>query len=229
MHHNDIDTLISNRRKYYKQFDLVKNNFHHICLADYISDSLYNLTNIDRLKIHTVHQPLVFDNYNTNIIKEELIVGIGNSMEEAYIDELISLDKSLTLPCKLVLRSRCKKYKGQNMEVFSGFLQRDEYEKLYDRAKASLVTYSSHYKYRYSGIIDDSLSKGLVVFSNDTICGRYFASIYPNSVVIINDVKHLCELLSNGLPNQIDSEYRLFKERHSDQYVLEQFKKAIDD
>lgn len=227
IHHNDIDILFSCKETYYKQFDLVKNRFHHICLADYISESFQSFTNIEKSRVFTVHQPIVFD--DTKVVdKEELLVGIGNSMEEAYIEELLSLDKDTVLPCKLILRSKSKEYKGQNMEIFSGFLKRDEYEKLYDRAKASLVTYPSHYRFRYSGIIDDSLSKGLIVFSNDTICGRYFSIVYPNSVIIIRDVKHLWELLRKGLPKQPDSERKLFKERHSDQYILKQFKKAID-
>jgi len=226
-HHNDIDVLLSSNQRVLKNFNLTKRNFCHICLADYISDSFKDYAQLDDNSVFTVHQPLVFDSSCDDTIKEELLVGIGNSMDEGIIKSLVDLDMSDDLPCRLLLRSRGIEYKGRNMDVFTGFVERARYEELYKKSKVSLVTYPLDYKFRYSGIIDDSLSNGLSVISNDTLCGRYFASIYPGSVFIIDNVKDLWAMLKKGLPSQSKKDYCRFRERHSDNYVLEQLNKAI--
>lgn len=226
IHHNDIDVLTSSNESVRQGFDKAKDKFIHVCLADYISDAFKSYAHLRDDKVFTVHQPLVFKP-NKTIVKEEFVVGIGNSMDERYINELVSLDKTCSLPCKLILRSRLTNYIGRNMVIITGFLERSKYEELYNKSKASLVTYPLSYKFRYSGIIDDSLSMGLVVFSNDTLCGRYFASLYPDSVFIIDDVKEFWSKLRKGLPSQSKKDNLLFYERHSDDYVARQFNNAI--
>lgn len=227
IHHNDIDVLTTSTEKIHQYFNRAKKKFIHICLADYISDAFRSYAHLNDNYVYTVHQPLVFKSKTKEVIKEEVVVGIGNSMDENFIKELIELDMMEELPCKLILRSKNISYSGRNMEVFMGFLVRDKYEELYNKSKVSLVTYPLNYKFRYSGIIDDSLSKGLTVFSNDTLCGRYFATMYPESVFLINDARHLWTMLKNGLPPHSEMAQARFTSRHSDEYVLQQFNKAI--
>lgn len=227
-HHNDIDVLLFSNQSVLRSFNLAKGKFCHICLADYISDSFKEFAQLNNNNVFTVHQPIVFNSIKDETTKEDLLVGIGNSMDEDIIRSLIELDVTDDLPCKLILRSQTTNYNGRNMEVFTGFLERAKYEELYNKSKVSLVTYPLDYKFRYSGIIDDSLSNGLAVISNDTLCGRYFASMYPESVIIIKNVKDLWSKLKNGLPSQSRKDYCRFRERHSDIFVLKQLNKALE-
>jgi len=229
IHHNDIDVVLSNG-EFRKSFDGVKDKFYHVCLADYIKDSFIKNTGIEYKHVFTVHQPLVFDVPRNNTIKQNLAIGIGNSLEETFVDEAIELDSvssTQNIVNQLIIRSRIRSYEGAHLRVIKGFLPRNEYESLYDEAKASVVFYPSNYKYRYSGIIDDSLSKGLIVFCDDSLCGRYFHSVYPKSVRIINDANELWALLGQALPSLPEEEHKLFLQRHSIDFVRGQFNNVI--
>lgn len=229
IHHNDIDVLFTNK-KYLHQFNKVKEKFRHAFLADYISENFVREAQIDNKYVSTIHQPIVFENCQSSIHKENLLVGIGNSTDESFIDMIIELDKKHKgedFANKMILRSKKKKYKGKNIEVITGFLPRDDYEMLYSRAKVSIVNYPSSYVYRYSGIIDDSLAKGLVVYCNDTLCGQYFATKYPCSVKIFKNTYELWNMISEPLLSQPDIEKEKFYKCHSAEYVLSQFNAAL--
>ena len=229
IHHNDVDILFTNK-KYVRQFNKVKEKFHHVFLADYISESFVNEAKIDWKYVYTIHQPLVFGDEPDCVKKENLLVGIGNSTDDLFIKEAISLDIKYDkefLANKLILRSKNRVYKGTNLEVISGFLPRSEYEMFYRRAKVSVLYYPSSYVYRYSGIMDDSLAKGLVVYCNDTLCGRYFASTYPQSVRIFKNAIDLWKLMGEPLPIQPNEEKKKFHERHSAFFILAQFNSAL--
>ena len=59
-HHQDIDDMVS-YPLYYNHFLKVKNNYNHICLADFISFGLINETGVSPERVFTVFQPLVFN------------------------------------------------------------------------------------------------------------------------------------------------------------------------
>lgn len=231
IHHNDVDVLFANNH-FLREFNKVKTHFKHVFLADYIKDNFKTHTGISSEFVFTVHQPLVFEKEQYLIDKKEnLLVGIGNSLDEDFITEAISYDKENSnskLLCKLLLRSREKLYTGTYLSVITGFLPREEYERLFSIAKISIVYYPLSYKFRYSGIIDDSLAKGLVVYCNDTLCGRYFASKYPHCVYIFHDVKDIWTLMKQPLPSISLKERELFYTRHSSDYVLAQLNRALN-
>lgn len=223
-HHEDIDAMLE-YPKYVNQFDKVKNELYHICLAGFISEGLIKSTGVSPERVYTVYQPVVFDKQKNNVQKENLLIGIGNSTDESVIEALVKQDKhteSKTVMNRIVMRSRKMEYSGDNVSVISGFLPRDEYELLYDRAKVSIVTYPSRYKLRYSGIIDDSLSKGLIVFANDNPCSNYFASKYPSCVKIFHNTRELWEMSQDILPIAEQSEIVKFSHLHSLENVRKQ-------
>lgn len=227
IHHNDVDLLFKEERDL-RQFNKVKERFYHVFLADYISVMFSQQAVVDKKYIFTVHQPLVFDPKPKQVNKESLLVGLGNSMDEKFIKDIVSLDTTEVIRNKLILRSRTKEYIGTNIRVFTGFLPRDKYESLYDRAKVSVVFYPESYRYRYSGVIDDSLALGLVVYCNDTLCGRYFANQYPGSVKIVKNVRDLWNLMHEKLPIKPKQEDILFRNRHSIDFVAKQFNTVLN-
>lgn len=229
-HHQDIDDMVS-YPLYYNHFLKVKNNYNHICLADFISFGLINETGVSPERVFTVFQPLVFNVKDTIQEKREnLLIGIGNSTDEIVIDKLIELDKNNNskIGNQIIMRSKNRQYNGAHLNVIKGFLSREDYETLYNRAKVTVVTYPQQYKLRYSGIIDDSLAKGLVVFSNDNPCARYFASKYPSNVIIYKSTSELWGLSIIELPESNNEERKSFIEAHSFSNVLCQLNSAIN-
>ncbi len=229
-HHQDIDDMIS-YPKYYKRFVKVKNNFYHICLADFIKEGLCEKTGVAEEMVFTVYQPLVFTPKEINISdKENLLIGIGNSNDEKIVKELIELDKNnkVKFPNHIIMRSSSEEYQGTNLTVISGFLSREAYESLYNRARASIVTYPTKYKLRYSGIIDDSLAKGLIVYANENPCSLYFASKYPTNVQVLKAPSVLWTILQNPLPESSSKDRALFISCHSVKNVREQLNKVLN-
>lgn len=230
-HHQDIDDMIA-YPLYYKHFIKVKDNYSHICLADFISEGLISETGVSPNNVYTVYQPLVFDEVrNKGEKKEDLLIGIGNSTDEIVIDQLIELDmKSQVCQTRnqIIMRSKCRQYNGSHLNVITGFLSREDYESLYNRAKVSIVTYPQQYKLRYSGIIDDSLAKGLVVFSNDNPCARYFASKYPSNVFVYKSTSELWSLSIMDIPESNNDEQNSFIEAHSTTNVMHQLNCAVN-
>lgn len=231
-HHQDIDDMLS-YPLYKQQFNKVKNEYIHICLADFITEGLVKETGVDAGKIHTVFQPLVFntDLVQNNMTKDNLLIGIGNSTDEGVINALIEYDKNHSVGQphnSIIMRSKTQEFKGNVLTVINGYLPRDEYESLYTRAKASIVMYPKLYKLRYSGIIDDSLAKQLVVYANDNQCARYFSSKYPNNVKIFKSAEELWNMSQMDIPKPDPTEYDLFINNHSDNIIRLQLNKAIN-
>lgn len=229
-HHQDIDAALS-FKPYQEAATKQSRRFLHICLAGFIKDGLIDRFNIDKERVFVVHQPLVFDaNEGRTNPKEKLLIGIGRSTDETIVQKLIEFDKlhDGNSGNSIIMRSKVTEYKGKVLTVIKGFMPREEYEALYDRAKASVVTYPQEYKLRYSGIIDDSLSKGLIVFANDTPCSRYFSSAYPSCVYVFKTPDELWNMIQESIPTPDSRELKLFVERHSAENVRKQLREVIN-
>ena len=229
-HHQDIDAALS-YVPYKEVLKKVANNYLHICLAGFIRDGLIKEFGIAQNKTFVVFQPLVFDSVEEHVVpKENLLIGIGRSTDETIIKKMVEFDKCLVGQCEntIIMRSKQIEYNGKALSVIKGYMPRKDYESLYDRAKVSIVTYPSEYKLRYSGIIDDSLSKGLVVFANDNPCACYFASEYPSSVYVFRSSDDLWNMVQSRLPHSDAGELKLFAERHSAENVRIQLNSVFE-
>ena len=228
-HHQDIDAALS-YAPYSEVFKRVANNYLHICLAGFIKEGLIEKFGVKTDKVFVVHQPLVFDSKKYPEKKENLLIGIGRSTDEMIIRKMLEYDKKLEGDCNnsFIMRSKQIEYRGKVLTVMKGYMPREEYEALYDRAKVSVVTYPSEYKLRYSGIIDDSLSKGLVVFANDNPCSCYFASIYPTCVHVFKKPEDLWNMIRKELPTPDSEELRWFTKRHSEENVRKQLNSVLE-
>ena len=229
-HHQDIDAALS-YAPYSEKLKNESNRFRHICLAEFIKNGLIEEFDVNKDNTFVVYQPLVFDVKDDNPkAKENLLIGIGRSTDETIIQKMVEYDKKLyECGCNtFIMRSKIIEYSGHVLTVIKGYMPRDEYESLYDRAKVSVVTYPPGYKLRYSGIIDDSLSKGLAVFANENPCSSYFASIYPSCVRVFKTPEELWDMVQQELPNPNRDELSLFLEKHSAETVRKQFKKVFE-
>ena len=225
-HHNDIDHLA--RRKHEKLiFNLGRNNYNHIVLAEFIKDGFVSDFNVDAKRVFVVHQPLL----NAEPIiggKEPLIIGLGQTIEPTILSDLIEYDKSHPekLPYRIILRNKTVQYKGNNLEVTTSYLSRDEYDNYLKQAIICLIFYPIRYRLRYSGIVDDALNYGVSVYGNDIEVMRYFAKQYPNSCKIICPVNIFnIDTIKNCQANQ--KEVMWFRNKHSDESIRRQFSSLL--
>lgn len=231
VHHNDIDRMLN--RGYEKViFKAYMNKIKHIVLADFIREGLIKETSINPKNVFVVHQPSI-ENLEINDLclynRNNLIIGLGQSMSQNFISELIKLDQENNIDYKynIKIRSLGVKYLSENIEVDNKYLSREEFNHRLLSATACIIMYPSTFNLRYSGVIDDALNHGLIVYCNDIAVGRYFAEQYPHTCRILKDANHLVEIAQGNIPQVNTDEVLLFKDKHSVEYVINQWDKVI--
>lgn len=231
VHHNDIDRML-NRPFENCIFKRYMNKISHVVLADFIKEGLIRETKVDNENVHVVYQPCVhkvdIDQLKISE-RKNLIIGLGQSLSSAIITDLIKLDTNRPIKWYnyLKIRSKNVEYNSNNLEVSSKYLSDEEYYNRLADAVACLVIYPKSFNYRYSGVIDDALSHGLVVYCNDIPVSKYFMSLYPNSCRPLKDLNELLTILSSKVNPADESEIQAFINSHSSKKVADQWNHVI--
>lgn len=228
MHHNDIDAMI--RFNQVESFKRGMNNVDHIVFGDFIKDRIVELTGIDANRVFSIPHPTTItinDDLN-EINSKSLIVGLGLSNDEQFIDDCIEYDKKnkTTLDYRIVLRSRSKKYEGNNLLVFTGYLTEEEYNDYFKKAASVVVYYPDKFQYRYSGSLINAIAETSCVFINKMPLGLYEHSVYPHLCRIIDSAEDLFTLnRSSFISCDSLTERRNYLAFHSDVNVLKEIEK----
>lgn len=219
VHHNDIDRMLS--RKYeLRLFSRYKNDVRHVVLADFIKEGLELQVGINTGNVYTVYQPIAQE-YPIDFLKQtdrsNIIAGISSSIDKVFIRKLSDiLEKSnVNLKNRLVIKTGEIEYNNDNIQTFNHYLTRDEFDRILFEAKACLAIYPESYNLRYSGLIDDALSHGLIVICNDIKVSKFFKAKYPKSIIIIKGADDLIKIASETMPEVDYVEIEQFYRNHS--------------
>lgn len=225
-HHNDIDLMIKNKKT--KIFKTYMNSVYHFVFADFIKDGLIRETGVDKSRVYTVNHPItentVSTKPNTSAISEKVFIGLGLSNDEKLIDELIKFDKSgekLSKNRKIIIRSKQTNYSGNWLNVFSGYLDNDEYLNMYKKASAILLCYPNIFRYRYSGSFINAMIEKKKVFSSHTLLGKYFNTKYPNNCKTFTSAAELISIIDSFDEEFDDNEYDDFIRDHREEKIKE--------
>ncbi len=229
VHHDDVDKIpeivTDDETVYY-------NKIHHIVYENYIKEGLVKKTQCDESKVHVIPHPMVFEFGSDRISQNrKVVLGIGWSNDERLISKLISMCKGLNkeLPYKIVIRSKNQSYIDNNLEVMSGFLSKEEYDKLIKSADIQVILYPETFKYRYSATFQTALLQGCYVLVNDVFIGREINLMFPNSTHLFSDVEELLsldEVILNSVPSEMDIRSMMIK--HSDKNISQVFAKIFN-
>ena len=226
MHHNDIDAM-----KTEKQIQIFRkgmNSVNHITVADFISEGLSKKTGCPKSRIYTVPHPItsrVLD-YDQLSNRQRMIVGLGLSNDEDFINDCIELDRKLvdSLNYKIILRSTKQEYKGKSLTVIKGYLDDKTYNDYYLHAEAILICYPQHFQYRYSATLIFAVAQNGKVIFNDFPMGREESNKYPHIMKTIKSPDDLFTLDASSFGVPVNKEERIrFLEDHSDERVAEAF------
>lgn len=231
VHHYEIDRM-TKIPKEIKSFNKFKNQITHCALEEFITKGIIKEFGVPREKAYTVNTPVDMVNMQMPNHDANLFIGIGQSTDQKLIDDLIRLDKEgyikTDTQAKIILRSKAKSYNGTNVEVFTGFLEREEYDKLYREATACIVRYEPTYRLRSSGSIDDAFRNHKKVIVLGFPAGDSYAEMFPQNCVSVKRTEDVLDLLVSE-PCLYDEEEGLkFEKMHSFEHVTEQWKAAIN-
>ncbi len=226
-HHYDIDRMLNSDYET-NLFNKRANKFKHLVLASFIKEGLCKKTSVLPENVYIVNQPKIVNSQERELKKRDIVLSIGQAYNSILIDELIEkiLSTNTELRYKLVIRTKNKTLKDKDVELFSGFLEREAYDELFTRAVAILITYPDTYQLRYSGVIDDALSKGIPVICNDLPISRYFSKLYPHSCKIFLSINELIEILKNPIDSE-NSDFRNFELSRTDSIIISQLEQAL--
>ena len=224
MEHYNVDDIASPSMlsHYLKYANLV----HHLVFAPFIGDYINSL-GVDKDKIHFVHHPLfTINNPMTERKKNDFtnVLCPGLSNDESFIDSIIEYEKKYAIlennNIRLVLRTP-KEYNDvpASIRFMRGFLTKDEYESLYNTSDLVLVIYPSSYRFRFSSVILNSMTKHKVLLGNNIDIVRYFSKKYPNNCLLFNSVKELFEIII---------EEHTFSEEERNSFIAEHSKESIE-
>ena len=231
VHHYEIDRMTKNPKEV-KSFNKYKNQITHCTLEEFITEGIIKDFGVALEKAYTVNTPVDMVNVQKSNHDANLFIGIGQSTDQKLIDDLIRLDKEgyikTDTKAKIILRSKTTPYKGTNVEVFTGFLERDEYDRLYREATACIVRYEPTYRLRSSGSIDDAFRNHKKVIVLGFPAGDSYAEMFPKNCVSVKRIEDVLDILVNE-PCLYDEEEGLkFEKMHSFEHVTEQWKAAIN-
>ncbi len=227
MHHNDIDALKT--EKQLSAFRKGMNSVEHITVADFISEGLSKKTGCPIERIYTVPHPItskVLDCSDLNN-RQKLLVGLGLSNDEGFIDRCIEIDKELKAPLSysIVLRSTEKEYVGTSLKVIKGYLDDKTYNDYYYNAEAIIVCYPNHFENRYSATLIFAVAQNGKVIFNDFPMGRVESKKYPKIMRAIKEPKELFSIEDDYFGSPVDYADRArFLDDHSDKRVTEEFR-----
>jgi hypothetical protein len=224
MHHNDIDAIKT--EKQLKVFRKGMNSVEHITVADYISKGLERKTGCLSSRIFTVPHPITSRvlEYDQLKNRERMLVGLGLSNDENFIDACIDIDQKSPkdLSYKIILRSTKKEYRGNNLTVINGYLDDETYNNYYYHAEAIVICYPKHFENRYSATMIFAVAQNGKVIFNDFPMGREESKKYPHIMRVVKQPKELFEIDDSffGLPVDYNERLR-FLDDHSDKRVAE--------
>ena len=115
----------------------------------------------------------------------------------------------------LLLRSKQRSYKGNNVELLSGRLDYRDYINYIASSKAVIIIYPEDYVMRFSGYFMDSFYCQRPIIITNSKLSKYLKSEYPNSVYVINQISEIFEFLTNREISFDNAEYNKFLEKHS--------------
>lgn len=230
VHHYDIDRM-TKRPQEVKAFDKYKNQITHCVLEDFIAEGLINDFAVASSRVCVVNTPVEIVKALEENSTKNIFIGIGQSTDQALIDELIELDKSHYLPNdiigKIILRSKTTQYDGIHVKVFTGFLERDEYDDLYKSATACIVRYEPTYRLRSSGSVDDAFRNHKKIIVMGFPAGQSYAQMFPRNCVCVNRTEDILDLLKGATLKYDENEGARFETDHSFDNVTKQWKSAI--
>jgi hypothetical protein len=226
MHHNNTDSLYRNKVDIF--FKSYVKDVNHVVFEKFISDYLAKKYRIKKDNILTLPHPLYKNNCNNNKKKIDC-VGISNSNDENWINEIINLEKKNEIlkrhGLSVVLRSESKTYDNGNLKVINGYLKKTKYNYYINNTNKIFLPFPKTFKYRMSGSLMDALSNNKIVLGSDIPLIKRYSQQYPKICYTVKNPKDFFEQIKNIKVSKdnkmVKHDFKEFNNAHSQQKITE--------
>lgn len=226
LHHGEIDQIDNNwLRK--KLFNRTKNKVSHIVLESHIKEYLIKDLFISTEKVILLPNPVSQEGMNYSETKDIDCLAISNSNDERIISEIIKYEKETgifaNMGKRVILRSTKQTFDDGYLKVFSGFLEKNDYESLLLKTKCIYLPFPNSYKYRSSGTFVDAVSKKIKVIGSKIPIFIYNEKEYPSICKTVDGFEELLTIIkSRWIDSPSDTEFALFcSQRKGDTFAQE--------
>jgi hypothetical protein len=210
IHHMQVDELKNSIKNFF--FLILKLNFYHVVMTDYIKEFLISKINLNEKKIRVIPHPiykikkysgLEIENYRT-------FVSLSYSNNELLVNRLIDEEKANNLfennNCKLFIKSKIYNYTSPGLNVFNKYLDEVEYYNLYNKSVCVLSILDDSFEYRISGTLIDAISAKKHIITLSTRCAEYYKKMFPLNITICDNIDDMISTIikfnSNINPQQ---------------------------
>lgn len=229
IHNNNIDGI--NEKKLKKLFfKIYARRINHIVLEDFIGEYLKREFGLKEKSVFLLPHPINSNGYN----KEKLYdcVGISNSNDEIWINDIIKLEKETDLlkknDCKVILRSKMNSFNDGYLIVINGWLSDKDYNNFINTAKCIFLPFPSSFRYRMSGSLVDAFSNHTIVIGSRIPLFNYYSMKYKNICKVVSSSYDFCSAIIE-LKDVVMSEnvFDAFIQEHSQKEVLNSLKRMF--
>lgn len=223
MEHYNVDDVASpSMLCYYLNY---ANKVHHLVFAPFIGDYINSL-GVNNNNIHFIHHPLFTINNSVTDKGNSAFTNVlspGLSNDDSMIESIIVYERKYGIlnrnNIRLILRTNID-YDNvpPSIKFMKGFLTKDEYESLYNTSDFVLVIYPPSYRFRFSSVILNSMTKHKVLIGNNIDIVRYFSEKYPNNCLMFDNVEDFFNIVVEKHPFS-EEERNIFIEEHSNESI----------
>lgn len=230
IHNNNIDGV--NEKKLKRLFfSTYARKINHIALESFIGDYIKKEFQLKEKTVFVLPHPLNFNNCNKNKVYD--CVGISNSNDDAWINDIIQLEEKTNFfkknECRVLLRSKEYSYDDGFLSVIKGWLSDADYNEYINTARSIFLPFPESFRYRMSGSVVDAFSNHTVVFGSSIPLFIYYSNIYKNICKVVRSSEEFCNAVIEQKYNNVNEmDFDLFIQEHSREQVLNALKKMFD-
>lgn len=229
IHNNNIDGINGKKIKKYF-FNTYARKVKHIALEGFIGEYLKESFHLEEKSVFVLPHPL--NPNNCQVKKEFDCVGISNSNDEAWIEEIINIEKRKMIfkksGCKVVLRSSVYSFYDDFLSVINGWLSDSEYNNYINKARCIFLPFPNSFKYRMSGSVVDAFSNHTAVIGSKIPLFSYYSKRFENICKTVESSEEFCDVIIFLKDHRTsESSFDAFIQEHSQEEVLSALKKMF--
>lgn len=212
-HHKNIDELTNSIKRV--AFKGYQNKVYHVVFEEFFRNRLVEEIGVSDDKVFVIPHP-VKPIGSLQVDKKYDCIGLCNSNEESFIQEIIERDKDFAeRHLSILLRSKTKEKKDGAVQVINGFIEKRTYDELMAVSKTIFVPLPETYVYRLSGSIYDALSREKVVFTTSKYYAEDYERRYPGTCCYVGSIDQLIQRLQKRNDSDASASFNKFIYDHS--------------